>query len=68
MVTGDEEPDAVYDPGDDVTVYVLPRTEPGVNATEADPLLYPREVQIFVAVTSVTVDAIPPTCDHPVDS
>ena len=65
MVIGELEPDAVYEPGDEVTVYVLPRTVPGVNAIEADPLLYARPEGELVAATLVTVDAIPPTCSQP---
>ena len=65
---GDTAPLAVYEPGDDVTVYVLPREVPGVNAIDADPLLNALEVPTFVAATSVTTDAAEPTADHPVDS
>ena len=65
IVIGEDEPVAVNDPGEEVIVYVLPRTVPGVNAIDAAPLLYALDVGVLVAVTSVTVEAIPPTCSHP---
>ena len=65
IVIGEDEPVAVNDPGEDVTVYDLPKNVPGVNATDAAPLLYALPEGEFVAVTEVTVDAIPPTCSQP---
>ncbi len=65
ITRGDVDPVDVYEPGEDVTVYDLPTTVPGVNEIEAEPLLYARPLGAFVAVTEVTVDAIPPVCSHP---
>ena len=65
ITRGDVDPVAVYEPGEDVTVYDLPTTVPGVNEIEADPLLYARPLGESVAATAVTVEAIPPVCSHP---
>ena len=65
ITRGELKPVAVNDPGEDVATYDLPTTVPGVNEIEADPLLYARPMGEFVAVTEVTVEAIPPVCSHP---
>jgi len=53
IIIGEDEPVPVYPPGEDVTVYVAPGTVPGVNATEACPLLNDLPVPWFVATTDV---------------
>jgi hypothetical protein len=67
---GLDEPVAVNDPGLDVTVKLEanpPVSVIGVNATDADPLLYARFVPTFVATTEVGVEGatIPCKAYHP---
>jgi hypothetical protein len=60
------EPVAVNDPGEDVIVYEVGSPPvPAAKATEADPLLYERDVPTFVATNEVGAVGITPTCDHP---
>jgi hypothetical protein len=59
-VKGDEAPVAVNPPGLEVTVNeVAVAPAPGVNATEAAPLLYARAVPTSVAVTPVGIPGAP---------
>jgi hypothetical protein len=64
-VTGELDPVAVYEPGDEVTVYDLPAIVPALNATEALPLLYALLDGESVATTDVGVEADIPTCSQP---
>jgi hypothetical protein len=62
---GLDAPVAVYDPGLDVTVKLEanpPVSVTGLNAIDADPLLYAREVPAFVATTEVGADGATIPC------
>jgi hypothetical protein len=61
-VIGDDDPDAVYPPGDDVTVkdvIAAPLFAPAVKETTAAPLLNARAVPTSVADTLVGALGLP---------